>query len=119
VSWFKVDDKLHAHPKVTAAGLRAMGLWVVSGSWSASYERDGHVTTEFVRLHAPPSVAQQLVEAGLWLPAEGGWQFHDWPRFQPTREQLDEQRARDAERQRNYRLSQRDNGTSHSARGAT
>jgi len=42
--WFKVDDALHSHPKTRKAGLAAMGLWVVAGSFSASYMTSGFIS---------------------------------------------------------------------------
>lgn len=120
MTWLKVDDKLHAHPKTTRAGLPAMGLWVVSGSWVASYELDGRVSSEFVRNQPRGArLARDLVDAGLWTPDADGWVFHDWAKFQPTHADLEAERARNAERQRVYRLSrrdaQRDNGPTNNA----
>lgn len=37
--WFRVDDKLHTHEKALLAGVPAMGLWVMCGSWCASHEK--------------------------------------------------------------------------------
>lgn len=80
MTWFKVDDSLHSHPKQTAASLAAIGLWTVAGSWSAN-----HLTDGFVPDHQIPSLsrgqvelAKELVSAGLWRRAKGGYQFHEW-----------------------------------------
>jgi hypothetical protein len=80
VTWFKVDDSFHSHPKQTAASLTAIGLWAVAGSWSAN-----HLTDGFVPDHQIPSLsrgqvelAAELVRAGLWRRTKGGYQFHQW-----------------------------------------
>jgi hypothetical protein len=96
--WFKVDDSIHSHPKRRRAGLAAIGLWVVSGSYSASYLTDGFVSQSFVRQQGPNAtrLASRLVAAGLWYVdqrnGETGWSFHDWEQYQPTKAQVERDR---------------------------
>ena len=106
--WFKVDDGLHSHPKPRRAGLAAMGLWTVSGSWSAQHAQQGFVPEWFVS--SWPSGrrrAQELTAAGLWCPGDregvAGWWFHDWEHFQPTRAEIEREREASRERQRRFR----------------
>ena len=115
MAWFKVDDKLHDHPKAWRAGVPAMGLWSLAGSWSADNLSDGFVP-EYVAARWDRSyrrLAARLVDAGFWDPAEregvSGWQFHDWnaPGMQPTSEQVKARRAEAAERQRRAREAAR------------
>jgi hypothetical protein len=89
MTWFKVDDSFHAHPKVLATDADAIGLWVVAGAWSSA-----HLTEGFVPDHALPrllpgsvALARKLVTAGLWRRVRGGHQFHDWTEYQPTKEE--------------------------------
>lgn len=124
MAWFKVDDQLHSHPKARRAGLEAMGLWLLAGSHCMSYLTDGFVEAWFVQSwpHGP-ELANVLVREGLWLKVEGGWQFHDWGEFQPTREKVEAERESAAERQRRKRdrdsdgryMSRRDTGVTHGA----
>lgn len=106
MAWFKIDDGFESHPKVKAlprgaARLRAIGLWTLAGNWSARNLTDGsipaHMLAEF---GATKADATHLVTAGLWhahghdcdgctQPDLGGYQFHDWSDYQPTREQKD------------------------------
>lgn len=95
--WFKVDDHLHSHRKVKKSGLEAIGLWTVSGSYCAAYLTDGFVEAEFVsEWRRGPRLAAILVAAGLWYEAvkdgEKGWQFHDWDKHQPTKQQVEADR---------------------------
>ena len=82
--WFKVDDGLHAHRKVVRAGIDAMGLWVVAGSWCADQLTDGFVPDYMAQRLDPDYVkhAAALVAAKLWVPGEKGdetgWYFHQW-----------------------------------------
>lgn len=91
--WFKVDDKLHSHPKRHRAGLKAMGLWVISGSWSSDHLTDGLIPTDMLRtLGGTATDARRLVEAGLWDVVDGGWRFHHWQDQNPSRSDVEAQR---------------------------
>lgn len=110
--WFKVDDGLHSHPKPRKAGLAAMGLWSVAGSWSAQHAQEGFVPDWFVSSWPQGRKrADDLVESGLWEIGEregiAGWWFHDWDHFQPTREEIERDREHNRERQRRFREKRR------------
>lgn len=107
MSWFKVDDKFHGHPKAVeaAAQLAALGLWVLAGSYCSDYpETDGFVSLQVAtrlaggtnaakRLGAVLVAAKGSSRVGLWVVAEGGWRFHDWGQYQPTAEDVAERLA--------------------------
>lgn len=126
MTWFKVDDGLHSHDKALRAGVPAMGLWVLAGSWSADQLTDGWVPQHMVQRIDPKgwrASVQALVRVGLWQPTdrdgEPGWEFHEWSERQPSREQVLEERAAHAERQRRFRERmkerRRTNGASDAA----
>jgi hypothetical protein len=101
MTWFKVDDKLHDHRKVRAAGKAAMGVWVLAGSWAADNLTDGFIPTTVLPRWGTRADANKLVTAGLWhtdeQDGEKGWRFHQWNEAgrQPTRaEKLAERAAR-------------------------
>lgn len=101
MTWFKVDDNLHSHPKRHQAGLRAMGLWVIAGSWASAHLTDGFVPKHMLAsLGGQSKDARSLVESGLWLAEEDGWQFHDWEAQNPTREDVEGKREDWRNRQR-------------------
>lgn len=111
--WFKVDDTLHSHPKTRRAGLPAMGMWVLAGSYSAAYAEEGFVSEQWVvAFPKGRRLAVELVVAGLWLPAERygeiGWAFHDWDKFQPSKAEIEADRAMAAARQKRWRQKHRD-----------
>jgi hypothetical protein len=109
VTWFKVDDKLHSHPKAARAGRAGIGVWVLTGSWSADYLTDGYVPPETLRaVGGSRSDADRLVTAGLWLPLGDGWQFRDWCDYQPLRADVLKRRAKGAERLRQWRADRDD-----------
>ena len=116
MSWFKVDDLLHGHPKARKAGLTSIGLWALSGSYCMAYKLDGHIDRDWVSSW-PGGVktANALAKAGLWhatghdcprcpQPADPiGWVFHDWDDVQPTADEIEKKREKDRARQRQRR----------------
>ena len=108
MTWFKVDDGLHSHPKRHRAGLKAMGLWVVAGSWASDQLTDGFIPTDMLPvLGGRTTDARALVDAGLWDAIEGGWHFHDWEAQNPTRLAVEQRRAEDRERKAQAREARR------------
>lgn len=104
MAWFKVDDQFWGHPKRLACSLSEIGLWVTAGSWSAQQLTDGRIPRHVLAVFgAKPKDAAGLVAAGLWLPVEGGWQFHDWHVFQPSRADVEKARQEAADRKAAWR----------------
>lgn len=119
--WFRVDDQFATHQKAVEAGNAACGLWVRAGSWSAAQLTDGQIPARLLPvLGARVADARKLVHAGLWhdhghgcdqcpQPEAGGYVFHGWPEFQPTRADTERKRAEARERmQRNRAGGSRD-----------
>lgn len=107
--WFKVDDTLHSHRKALKAGVPAMGLWALAGSWCGQQLTDG-----FFPAYAAPRLdpewephAKALVDAGLWIPAtkdgEKGWMFHEWDQRQPSKAEVLAERRATADRVARWR----------------
>lgn len=108
IGWFKNDDSLHAHRKTRKAGLEAMGLWVVAGTWASSQNTEGFVPRWFVETWPRGlALAKKLVAAGFWDEdkdgGEDGWRFHDWLDYNFSQEEVEERRQAAAERQRRHR----------------
>ena len=111
--WFRVDDTLHSHPKTRRAGLPALGLWVISGSYSCQYITEGFVPDWFVSAQkSGHRMARILVGSGLWERAErdgeSGYLFHDWGHFQMTKEDVLADREHNRDRQRRFREKKRE-----------
>lgn len=101
--WFKVDDNLAFHHKVVAAGNPAMGLWVRAGSACAQQLTDGFIADHMIAALGTKAQAERLVKVGLWDRTEGGYTFHGWPERQPSKADVEAERALHAERMRAYR----------------
>lgn len=111
MTWFKVDDSFHAHPKVLAVDAGALGLWVIAGSWCSANLTDGFVPNHVLPRILPDSAghAETLVAAGLWARERTGYRFHDWHDFQPTAEEVNEERRAARDRMRALRAKRRAN----------
>ena len=103
MTWAKLDDRFHAHPKVEDAGLAAIGLYAMSLSYAACYETDGMLPESWVRKQRAPSAARKLVELGLWERAEDGYLIPDFLDYNPSKDEIAEQRRMWRERQRRSR----------------
>lgn len=100
MAWFNADDQLHAHPKSRAAGLEALGLWVVAGTYCTNYLTDGLVPTWFIESWPNgKKLAQKLVETKFWEQTpDGEYRFLSWSEYQRTKEKVLDDRAKAAER---------------------
>lgn len=111
MTWFKVDDSFHSHPKVLATDPAALGLWVVAGAWCSANLTDGFVPDYALPRLLPDSaeLASKLVTAGLWKRAKGGHRFHDWRDFNPSAEEVQAEREAARNRMRDLRKKRRAN----------
>lgn len=111
MGWMKVDDGLHSHPKRWIAGVPAMGLWIVCGSWVASAMTDGFIPATVAESQGGKDwkkLAAKLVEAGLWTPGTShrfgdGYRMHDWTDFNIARVDWETRKAETAERVARHR----------------
>lgn len=108
--WFNVDDGFYDHPKVDDLPLDAVGLWTLTGAYCMRQLTDGVITESRVRkLGGTPESVIPLIEAGLWLKTDDGYQFKDWGDWQLTRAQIEEKRER--ERLKKQRQRRNTDGT--------
>ncbi|WP_440063828.1 hypothetical protein [Streptosporangium sp. OZ121] len=107
--WFKVDDAFHSHLKVMQTKAAALGLWVVAGSWSSANLTEGFIPDAVLPRLMPGAkrLAKDLVECGLWERTDKGFTFHDWDDYNPTAEEVREDREAARERMRKLRARRR------------
>lgn len=106
--WFNVDDGFANSKPVMRIPRRyraaAIGIWTLTGSWSAKELTDGLIPAEVVEeFGGTPKLVELLITSGLWEPAESGVQFRNWSKWQKTKQQVSDFRAAEAERKRNQR----------------
>lgn len=120
MTWFKVDDGFHSHPKTLTCSLAARGLWVSAGAWAAHHLTEGAVPAgALALLGATQALAEELCASGLWTRTRTGYKFHDWHTYQPTRAQVEADRKANAERQKRYRENKRNGVRNAVTNGAT
>jgi hypothetical protein len=96
MSWGRLDDGFHDHPKVEELSLAAVGLWTLCLSRALRHRRTdavpGFVPEARVRKLAgrqTKALATELTtpppgkKFGLWEPVEGGWIIHDFSDYLP------------------------------------
>lgn len=104
MAWFRVDDGLYSHPKWLATPKGARALWITAGSWASDQLTDGHVPASVLPiLGGNPREATQLVTSGLWVEDGEGWRFHNWHERNPSRDQVEDRRTKEAERKAEWR----------------
>jgi hypothetical protein len=111
---FQVDPDFYDHPKTAGMSDAAFSLWVRAGSYSVAKLTDGF-TRETVLVHtlrSDTSVADELVERGLWRRCRGDYVFHEWSVRNLTRQRIEEHNQADAERKRKERLNKKTAGQS-------
>lgn len=111
MAWFSADDQMHSHPKIRAAGLEAMGLWLLAGTYCTAFLTDGLVPKWYVESWPTGLVmAAKLCMVGLWEPLESGdYQFLSWEEYQLTRTQVLERKAKATERKEKWKQEREQN----------
>lgn len=116
VTWFRVDDSLHANSKirkVAAKSPAALALWLIAGSWSSAKPSEGFIPDDDLPWLMPGAeeLAPELVAARLWKRVKGGHQFHDWLEYNPSIEKIEADRAAARERMRRLRSGEQRQGS--------
>lgn len=106
--YIRLDDGMPEHPKIAALDARSAWTFVCSIAYANRNLTDGFVPdavafrlADHPQQGEPSQVIDELADAGLWEVAEGGYQIHDYPDYQRSREEvrgtaetLSEKRAR-------------------------
>jgi hypothetical protein len=105
MSWARLDDGFHDHPKVDGLSLAAVGLYTLCLTWAHRHRKTailhGHISEARVRKVAGKqgdALASELVVSGLWEiePNIGGYVIHDFADYLPK--ERDPQERREAGR---------------------
>src|SRR5690349_15428989 len=122
--WGRLDDSLYDHQKLDdlptddasceailatlspaqLVRLASIGLWVRTISWSNRFLTDGLAPRSRIeKLDGSTALADAIVGAGMFEEAAGGYLVHDFLQFNPSRAEVLEKRAEDADRQKKWR----------------
>lgn len=108
MSWARVDDGLHGHPKVLRVWREspaALGLHLLALSYVGAYLTDGAVHRAFVEEKGGVALAAQLVACGLWDADGDGWTIHDYLDFNRSRADVERERKASQQRAKRSRTS--------------
>ncbi|AMS02659.1 replication initiation protein [Gordonia phage Yvonnetastic] len=110
ITWFKIDDGFWSNEKVLGLSAEAGWLWVRCGSYSCQHLTDGYISSLALNLICtcsdPVQLADELVQAGLWIRVQNGYEFHDWSEYQESRAEVLERREQGRLRQKKRRERQ-------------
>jgi hypothetical protein len=109
VTWVKLDDQFFAHERIVGLSKDAKLLYLAGLTYCSSQLTDGRMGRGALRLVgaladvAPETPMAELLEAGLWMSSETGYIVHDYLDYNPTAEQVKQQRTANAQRQAEWR----------------
>ena len=107
MTWGRMDDKFHRNDKVrelrkSKEGRLALGTWVFWWSWCLDDRSLSGVVPAIELSASEMKCAELLVACGLWDRVDGGFRFHNFHRYNPTKQQrlkkLERDRAGSASR---------------------
>jgi hypothetical protein len=107
LTWLKIDDGFAEHPKIQDLADRTFRLHVVALCYSARNLTDGFIgerplkiITAIMGASRVSGNVAQLVAAGLWDEAEGGYQIKDFLEYNPPADEVKKKRAAVSEKRR-------------------
>ncbi|MGW1071523.1 hypothetical protein [Streptomyces sp. NPDC002537] len=122
MAWSRIDDSLHSHPKIMLVGNAATGLFVRLISYAGQHLTDGFVPAHVARAYGTPRLLNALCDANLLTRVDPksnqtsethphlqgpGFVIHDYLDYNPSREQVHAERAKNAARQEAFRRRKR------------
>lgn len=124
MTWVKIDDQFFFKPRARQAGKDGRALFWAGLCYCAANLTDGAIvkpSLSFVAAMAEvePSIADLLVDIGLWEDHGDRYQVIDYLTFQQSREQVVAEREAAAERKRRQRDKDRSSAGEESSRNTS
>lgn len=113
-AYAKLLSKYASDDAIIAAGEKAELLFVRGLAFCATSDSDGYITEGQVErvvgagMRDAKARARTLVQHGLWVAADGGYQIRSWTKIHESAEEKGRVRATDRERKRAERASESD-----------
>jgi hypothetical protein len=104
MTWVRLDDSMIEHPKVAALSDAALRTHLGGLCYCGRVMSDGFIPQRIGAGIAPPEILAELERpqvpnrAPLWEKTTGGWLIHDYLDYNPSREQIEGERASRRER---------------------
>lgn len=114
MGWQKFSDRARESKKIRAASPEEITLWWALGNYSCEHNLDGFVAKSDLtdawrpigRRFNHAAVAEKCVESGLLLDHGDHYEIHDYLEYNPSKEQIEEKKKKDAKRAATYRARQ-------------
>ena len=98
MTWVKVDDKLPANLKVRSVSVQARWAYVASICYAGANRSDGFIPEASLGMvDATPKIGAELVTAGLWEATRGGWNIHDYLKYNRSKTAIESLSERNSE----------------------
>lgn len=102
MAWVRIHDGAMTHPKIIGLADKAFRLWVWALSYCQTHLTDGAFPTIAIPAEMRRATGD-LVKAGLWETAEGGFTVHDYLEWNDSRVLVNKRRTDAKERMANAR----------------
>ncbi len=107
MTWVRIDDGAVHHERLLSAGPDAVALWLAGLCYANRHVTDGVLARGtllalYPSEHLPPArarkAAQRLVDVGLWVTTENGWEIRNYERYQREAMSATRDRRREADK---------------------
>jgi hypothetical protein len=105
MAWIKLDDGFFRHPKALKAGRDGRILFIAGLCYAGSGLTDGFIPDGALPLlwaetgiAKPKAAVLDLINAGLWHPCPGGFQIHDYLKYNSSSDKVQSEREAAKER---------------------
>lgn len=110
MSWVRLDDNFPNHPKVVGLSDQAFRLYISGLCYASHYLTDGLIIEPVLRRLDGYEWVPQLVEAGLWLKVDKGWQIASYAEYQTPKSEVEKAKQANRERVNRWKEKQKNNG---------
>lgn len=97
MTWVKLDDRFHDHPKIVGLSSDAYRAFVGGLCYCSRHLTDGTIPLRAARVLASRKAADELVNAELWSVIASGVVVHDYLDYQPRRSEVEAARLQRSE----------------------
>ena len=99
MAWTRIDDGFRTNVKIRKAGPDGVLLYLYGLIYCNTSLTDGYIDDVFLpQIYAdafcrtPKATTQKLVDCGLWIRVEGGYQINDFLEYNFTKEEIEKRR---------------------------
>lgn len=98
MTWVRLDDGFWSHPRIEHVGNEAAGAFCRALSYCGFHLSDGWISPGAASYIAKDRVWAKLVENGLVEEVDPGYRIPNYLEFNPSKEKVEEERRKAAER---------------------